>query len=83
MDIWYKSPVYTASHIAFGVFCFYSPILFPVILAYHFIQYWMDIRFFMIEKEIRKGNSIPHTVVKLGEVLLGLLIAYAIYTWRR
>jgi len=83
MEIWYKPPLYTVSHIASGVLSFFIPVVFPFIAAYHLIQYWLDVRFFMREKEIRQGNSIAHTGLKFFEVLLGLLIAYAIYTWNR
>jgi hypothetical protein len=83
MEIWYKPPLYTVSHIASGVLSFFIPVIFPFILVYHFLQYFLNIRFFIREKEIRQGNSIAHTGLKIVEVILGLLIAYAIYTWNR
>ncbi len=83
MEIWYKPPIYTASHIALGVISFYIPVFLPFAIGYHILQYALNVRFFIREKEIRQGNSISHTSLKLVEVLLGLLIAYAFYTWNR
>jgi hypothetical protein len=82
MKLWYKPPFYTASHIASGVLSYYFPIIFPLIVIYHGIQYVMNIRFFILEKAIRPGNSLSHTILKLAETLLGLLVASAIYLWR-
>jgi hypothetical protein len=83
MEIWYKPPIYTLTHIAMGIVSFFKPIVLPFVIAYHLVQYWFNVRFFALEKKIYNGNSIAHTGLKLSEVLLGLLIAYAIYTWRR
>ncbi len=82
METWYKPPLYTASHIGFGVLSFFIPAFIPIFLIYQFVQYWFNVRFFMKEKEIREGNSIAHTGIKFAEFSLGLLIGYAIYTWK-
>jgi hypothetical protein len=83
MKLWYKPPFYTASHIASGVLSYYFPIVFPFVVMYHAVQYILNIRFFILEKAIRHGNSLSHTILKLAETLLGLLIASAIYLWRQ
>ena len=82
MKLWYKPPFYTASHIASGVLSYYFPVIFPIVIIYHVLQYFLDIRFFILEKAIRHGNSLSHTILKLAETLLGLLIASAIHLWR-
>jgi hypothetical protein len=82
MKLWYKPPFYTASHIASGVLSYYYPFLFPIVILYHVVQYGMNIRFFILEKAIRQGNSLSHTLLKLTEILIGLLTAAAIHLWR-
>jgi hypothetical protein len=46
-----------------------------VTLGYQFVQYALDIRFFLFEGVIKSGNSIEHTATKLAEVGVGWLLA--------
>ncbi len=82
METWHKPPLYTASHIGFGVLSFFMPVLIPIFIVYQLIQYFYNVRFFIRERQIRDKNSIAHTSVKFAEFILGLLIGYAIYTWK-
>jgi hypothetical protein len=78
MQIWHKPAIYVVIHILSGVVAYRYPTFLPFILGYHLLQYSLDVRFFIFQWKIEKGNSVEHTVVKLLEVLLGYLIGYLI-----
>jgi hypothetical protein len=73
MRIWYKDPIYVLIHVLSGVVAFYVPVIIPLLLLYHLLQYLHDVRFFGFQGEIREGNSFEHTLVKLLEILAGYL----------
>ena len=67
-------------HILSGVVAYFYPLLILPIVAYHVLQYGMGVRFFGFQGEIRPGNSVEHTGVKLLEVFAGYLAAKLVYT---
>lgn len=72
--IYDKPIVYVIIHIGVGfVGAWYIWILY-VMIAYQFLQLVLGKRFFFFEGVIRDGNSIEHTLVKLGEVFIGFAI---------
>ncbi len=76
----YDRPLYyTLIHIAIGVLSAWIPPLLPLFLIYQLTQLLLNKRFFLFEGEIRDGNSLPHTALKIGEVCLGFLVG----TWIR
>ena len=78
MKVWYKPRIYVAIHVLTGGIGYYYPPFLFLVLAYHLLQYGLNVRFFIFAWKIEKGNSVEHTVVKLLEVLLGYLIGYLI-----
>ncbi len=83
METWDKPPIYIATHIGMGIVSFFFPVLIAVFTVYQLVQYFLDVRFFIPERQIREKNSTLHTAIKFAEFGVGLLIGYAIYTWRR
>ena len=75
MTVWYKPPIYIIIHILSGFLGYFYPMILVLSIAYHLLQYALDIRLFTFELTYREGNSIEHTSVKLLEVLSGFLIA--------
>jgi hypothetical protein len=80
MKIWYKDPIYVILHVLSGALAYFYPILLVPIVGYHALQYVMGVRFFGFQGEIRPGNSLEHTAVKLLEVGAGYLTAYLVST---
>jgi len=71
----YEKPLsYAIIHIILGVIAaFYTPVAL-LFLIYQFSQLALDRRFFLFEWQIKTGNSLDHTLVKLFEFLIGFLI---------
>ncbi len=65
---------YALIHIGIGVIAAWFPPLLPLFLIYQLVQLFFNKRFFFFEGEIRDGNSLPHTALKIAEVCLGFLI---------
>jgi hypothetical protein len=80
MRIWYKDPIYVIIHVLSGVLAYFIPVIIPLVVFYHGLQYMMDVRLFGFQGEIREGNSFEHTLVKLLEILAGYIIIGRIYT---
>lgn len=47
-------------------------------LSYQFVQYLLDVRVYLFEKKIEKGNSLRHTLDKIGDYLIGKGLAVII-----
>lgn len=71
-------PLYQLSHIVIGYASYHLKFLWPLILFYQLIQYVLGVRFFFFSSEIKKGNSLSHTVEKLLDYVVGYLIAIVI-----
>jgi hypothetical protein len=70
-----RHPIYLVSHVILGFIGYFYPLVLYATLGYQFVQYILDIRFFLFESAIKSGNSIEHTAIKLGEVGVGYVIA--------
>ena len=75
MKIWSRPPIYTLIHGLTGIVGYFYPILLVLSVAYHFLQYVLDVRFFVFSGTYEDGNSLEHTGVKLLEMACGYLIA--------
>jgi len=71
-----REPFYFVSHIVLGFISYYYREILYLTLGYQLIQYFTNTRFFILEMELKDGNSVSHTAVKLGEVALGYFIAH-------
>ncbi len=82
MKVWQKHPIYGLLHVLFGVVAYFSPAFLTLILAYQLLQYFLGVRFFAFEQEIRQGNSLEHTMLKLSEIAIGYILApLFLITW--
>lgn len=70
-----KPHKYVLFHIGLGFLSYYYPILLWVFIGYQALQYVLNVRFFLIERKIEKGNTLMHTGLKLVEFLFGHTIA--------
>jgi len=60
-----------------GIIGYFYPEVLYASVGYQLIQYVLNVRVFMLERTIESGNSEEHTVIKLGEIVLGYTIAHA------
>jgi hypothetical protein len=70
-----RHPIYFVLHVLFGFIGYFYPDVLYAALAYQFLQYIFNIRVFMMEMKIEKGNSVTHTGIKLAEVAAGYGLA--------
>ena len=76
--------LYLLSHIILGFISYYYNKLVILFLIYQFIQYYFNIRFFLldvkcfhnIKKCYKKNNNILHTSKKITQFIYGYLIAF-------
>jgi hypothetical protein len=73
-----KPIIYTLSHIILGIIAVWYPILGLLFIAYQILEYILNIRFFLFSMEIKEGNSLLHTMKKLGEIGSGYIIGLII-----
>ena len=71
---------YSFFHIAVGFLSAWIPGLLAFVLVYQIVQLLLNKRFFLFEGEIREGNSLEHTLLKIAEVLLGFLLGSLVRT---
>jgi hypothetical protein len=82
MKVWQKHPIYGLLHVLFGIIAYFSPAFLTIILSYQLLQYFLGVRFFAFEQEIRSGNSLEHTMLKLSEIAIGYILApILVLTW--
>jgi hypothetical protein len=80
----YKKPFYYALiHVAAGFLAFHYTLFGVVFVMYQLLQLYLHKRFFVFEGKIKDGNSARHTAFKLGEFLIGMLIAFVISCSRK
>ena len=65
---------YPTIHFVSGVLAHEYPILIPVFTTYQLGQLYLSQRFFIHDLTWRKGNSMLHTALKMGQFGLGYLI---------
>jgi len=73
--------IYILNHILIGFFVGlikYKYILILLIILYQFIQLIFNVRFFIYDFKIKKGNSLKHTLNKLLQYLYGFLVSILI-----
>jgi hypothetical protein len=80
----YEKPMgYLLIHIGLGLLAaFYFPIVW-FYLAYQALQLILQKRFFLFEWQIKDGNSITHTGVKIIEFFIGFFIGIILLNSRR
>lgn len=78
MTVYYKDPVYTASHIVFGFAAAYFPVL---VLTWFIIwqlgQLLLNVRIFACTLTYKHGNSRAHTAKKFAEFMTGFAAGIA------
>ena len=76
----YKKPFYYVFiHVFIGFLSFYYIWIGIAFLFYQFSQLILNKRFFIFQGKIEEGNSLNHTLVKMGEFFLGFLIGFFVY----
>ena len=76
----YRKPLYYGlSHVIAGFLSFHYSWLGIVFLVYQLSQLILNKRFFFFQGRMEDGNSIGHTAFKLGEFLIGMLIAFVVH----
>jgi hypothetical protein len=73
--IFKRHPIYLITHIILGAIGYFYPNVLYATLGYQFLQYTLNIRFFLFEGAIKSGNTLNHTGLKLAEVGLGYILA--------
>ena len=75
----YEKPFYYALiHVVAGVVAFHYAWVGILFVMYQLLQLFLHKRFFVFEGKIEDGNSVRHTTFKLGEFLIGMLVASAL-----
>lgn len=76
----YRKPLYYGLiHVISGFLAFHYAWFGVVFLVYQLSQLILNKRFFIFQFRMEDGNSIGHTAFKLGEFLVGILIAFTIH----
>jgi hypothetical protein len=78
MESFYKHPIYALSHILTGIATVWYPIIGLLFIGYQILQLATNRRFFLFSMQLKTGNSVKHTLIKLLEWLLGVIIGYII-----
>jgi hypothetical protein len=50
-------------------------------IIYQLSQLYLQKRFFLMEWTIKEGNSVEHTLVKLGEWAIGWIVAFLLHQY--
>lgn len=81
----YRIPfLYSASHYIIGYLGYSYPQFLILFIIYQLYQYCIDVRFYLLpynsynSLSYQKGNSLQHTMKKLCEAFVGLIIAFLI-----
>jgi len=74
MTFFERPQIYAVTHVLLGFIGFQYPAILFLAVAYQLLQYFLDIRFFVFQGRIEKGNSLQHTGLKLFEILIGFLL---------
>lgn len=77
---YYKPWYYGLSHVIIGGIAVWYPIIGILALTYQLGQLFFNVRVFPIERIIKHGNSVEHTLIKIAEMSLGYFIGYMIKT---
>ena len=75
-ELVYEKPFYYGLiHVVFGFVAFHYTWVGIIFVMYQLLQLFLHKRFFVFQGKIKDGNSVRHTALKLGEFLVGMLIA--------
>jgi hypothetical protein len=75
-DLVYEKPFYYGLiHVVIGFMAFHYTWIGIVFVMYQLLQLFLHKRFFVFKGKIKDGNSVRHTAIKLGEFLVGMLLA--------
>jgi hypothetical protein len=74
MTVYERPPLYAVSHLAFGFTAVWYPLIGFLALMYQIGQLVYNVRVFPMEGKILPGNSVSHTAVKLGEMVIGYVL---------
>ncbi len=78
MTVYYKDPIYTASHIAFGFAAAYLPTLaLTWFIVWQLAQLSLNVRVFVYTLTYERGNSRQHTAKKFAEFIAGFAAGIA------
>lgn len=73
----YNKPFYYAIiHIIIGIISYYNIYYGILFIVYQLYQLYLQKRFFLFQWKVEEGNSVQHTLVKLGEWAIGWIGAY-------
>ena len=79
MPLYYEKPFYyTIIHILIGIVAYYYHEVGALYLMYQFLQLYLGKRFFLFQWKIENGNTLVHTLIKIGEFMIGVLGVYSI-----
>lgn len=79
MPLYYEKPIYyTIIHILIGIIAYYYTTVGVIYLMYQFLQLYLNKRFFLFQWKIEHGNTLVHTLIKIGESMIGWLGAYGV-----
>lgn len=74
MVLFERPQIYAVTHVLLGFIGSQYPAILFLAVAYQLLQYFWNIRFFVFQGRIEKGNSLQHTGLKLFEILIGFLL---------
>lgn len=78
MPLYYEKPIYyTLIHVLIGAIAYYYSIFGIIYIIYQFGQLYYNKRIFLFQWKIENGNTIVHTLIKMGEFMIGWLLAYS------
>ena len=79
--------IYRLSHYVLGALSVKYSFIAIIFLLYQFSQWYLNLRFFLLnldcynmkfDKCFKSGNSINHTLKKIGEFIAGYIVCFAI-----
>ena len=76
----YDKPFYyIIIHIIIGIISYYNIYYGILFIVYQLSQLYLQKRFFLFEWKVREGNSVKHTLIKLGEFVIGWIGAFLMH----
>ncbi len=78
METFYKHPIYALTHVLAGLLTVWYPIIGLLFIGYQILQLVTNRRFFLFSMQLKSGNSVKHTLIKLLEWLFGVILGYII-----
>ena len=77
MPLYYEKPIYyTLIHILIGAIAYYYSTIGIIYIIYQFGQLYFGKRIFAFQWKIENGNTLIHTLIKIGEFMIGWLVAF-------